>query len=226
MAFPTGEAAEYRGLYRAGLAADVVVHELSNVLNALLLQTAVLQQKSDEPLRSELKAVCDQGRTAVDLMRRLQRYGRDSRPASSAVDLNRVVRAAASGVPNACLDLSPDLPHVRGSSAELEMLTTLLLRNAAAVTPEDEAVRVRTERGAGAVRLHVEDGGPPVTPELLSHLFDLTAAGREGVEPLELAACQLLVRRLEGVIHGENRAGGVVLVVELPPHEGAPRSGG
>src|SRR5260370_41728835 len=69
------EVAEQDGLCRAGVAADVVVHELSNMLNAILLQTAVVQQKAAEPLRSELNGLRDQGRGPPGLETQVQPCG-------------------------------------------------------------------------------------------------------------------------------------------------------
>jgi signal transduction histidine kinase len=214
----TQEMAEHQALNRAGLAADVVVHEFSNMLNAILLQAAVLQQKAAEPLRSELSRVRDQGRLAADLMRQLQHYRRGCQPASYPIDLNRVARAAAiapkSG-PALVLELATDLPAVSGTFADLKLLAVLLVNSAVAVTPPGGTVRISTSRDGERVRLHVADGGPPLASDVVARLFDPYTRTREGVNPLDMAACQTLARRLQGVIHAENRADGVTLVVEM-----------
>src|SRR5262249_11839694 len=88
------EFAECERLCRIGEVADVVVHELSNALNALALRVAVLQQKAGASLHAELEAVRDQGRVAADWLRQLRHYRTKHRPTRSAVDLNRVVLRA------------------------------------------------------------------------------------------------------------------------------------
>ncbi len=211
------ELAEREALGRVGEAADVVLHEFSNLLNAILLQTAVLQQKVTDPLRSELNGIRDQGRIAVDLMRRLQMYRRECRPALYPVDLNRIVREAAlaSGSPTLYLELAAEVPFVLATLADLKLLTALLVKHAVAVTPIGSTVRVRTLPDKATVRLQVEDAGPPLAPEMLARLFDPCEPGREGANPLELAVCQTLVRHLNAVLRTESRVDGVNLFVEL-----------
>jgi signal transduction histidine kinase len=212
------EVAAQVGLCRTGLAADVVLHEFSNVLNAIMLQTAVVQQKAAEPLRSDLNSIRDQGRIAANLMRQLQLYSRQRQPAPHPVDLNRIARAAAvapPGGPAVVLDLAPTLPPVSASFAELKLLAILLVSSAVAVTPTGGVVRIRTSHDAGTVRLHVEDGGLPLGPEALTHVFDPWTSSREGVDPLDMGVCQMLARRLQAGIHAESRADGVTLVVAL-----------
>ena len=210
------ELAEREVLCRLGEVADVAVHEFSNLLNAILLQTAVLQLKVPAPVRSELDSVRAQGRIAVDLMRQLQQYRSDRRPEASAIDLNPIVRTSATQRgPAVLLDLSAGLPPVLATFVDLKLLVDLLIGGAIAVTPAGGRVRVRTTQGDTVVFLHVEDGGPPLTPEMLPHLFDPTEPGRDGVSPLELAVCKTLGRRLSAPLQTENRDDGVTFVVEL-----------
>ena len=91
----------------------------------------------------------------------------------------------------------------------------MLVNNAVTVTPTGGAVRIRTSHDANCVRLQIEDGGPPVAPEKLIRLFEPSGSNREGVNPLELAACQNLARRLRAVMRAEAHAAGVRLVVEF-----------
>ena len=213
------ELAERETLCRVGEAADVVVHELSNVLNAILLQTAVIQQKAADPLRSQLAVIRDQGRLAVDQLGQLHRYRRDSRPPPISVDLHRVIRQAVTAGPPrgpaVNLNLTPSLPTVLGTLSDLKLLATLLVKHAVAVTPLGGTVWIRTTQKGDIVEFHVQDGGPLLDPETLEKLFDPTAPNRDGAIPLELAICQTLVRRLNGSLRAEARADGVTLLVEL-----------
>ena len=208
--------AEHDGWCRAALTADVVVHELSNVLNAVLLQAAVLRQAAAEPLRSELDSMRDQGRMAAAVMHELELYRSGCWPEPYPVDLNQVARSAAQSYsPPIVLDLAADLPPVLATVSDVRMLTVLLVDNATAVTPSGEGVRVRTSRAADTVRLCVEDRGPQLAADSLRRLFDAHRAGRPGANPLAMAACQMLARRLQAAIHAENRPDGVTLVVAL-----------
>ncbi|HXG11512.1 MAG TPA: sensor histidine kinase, partial [Gemmataceae bacterium] len=128
--------------------------------------------------------------------------------------------AADSGVPAGVvvrLELAADLPPVLGGTGDLDRLCAFLVGNAAAVTPDGGEVLVRTARAADQVLLRIEDSGPDVAPGLLGQVFEVSAAGRVGANGLELAACRSIVRRLQGGIRAESRAGGgVAVIVELP----------
>jgi signal transduction histidine kinase len=131
------------------------------------------------------------------------------------------IETAGQGRPAAVplkLVLAPNLPTVLGSAADLKRLCTFLLTNAAvAAGPFGGSVTIRTESSDSSVYLRVEDEGPAVPPELLPQLFEPSTGVRAGTNSLELAACQTLVRRLQGKIRCENRAeGGVAVIVELP----------
>ena len=98
----------------------------------------------------------------------------------------------------------------------MKRLCVFLIRNAAAAAATNGGmVIVRTAREAGKVILRVEDAGPAIAPEVLPHLFEPAAAGREGTSALELAACKTLARRLQGVLRAENLdKGGAAFIVE------------
>lgn len=136
-------------------------------------------------------------------------------PPSSKIDSTGRGRSAA--VP---LDvvLAPDLPSVLGSAADLRRLCTFLLTNAAAATATvGGRVTIQTESRDDHVVLRVEDAGPAVSPESLPQFFEPAGAGRPGTNSLELAACETLVRRLQGKIRCEERGQvGLVVFVELP----------
>jgi len=114
--------------------------------------------------------------------------------------------------------LVANLPRVLGSAADLKRLCVFLLTNAAVAAGSiGGSVAIRTESSNGNVLLRVEDDGPSVPSELLPHFFEPSTVGRGGTNSLELAACETLVRRLQGKIRVESRGErGVVVIVELP----------
>jgi len=86
---------------------------------------------------------------------------------------------------------------------------------AGAAAGQGGQIAVQTTCAAGKVVLKVEDAGPPVSQEQLAHLFEPSAAGRDGTSSLELAACKTITRRFAGTIRAEaSREGGVTFVVE------------
>ena len=116
------------------------------------------------------------------------------------------------------LALAPTLPRILGSATDLRRLCIFLLTNAAAAAGQVAgSITIRTESADNNVLLRVEDMGPSLPAELLPQCFEPATAGREGTNSLELAACETIVRRLQGKIRCENRAeGGVVVTVGLP----------
>jgi signal transduction histidine kinase len=136
-------------------------------------------------------------------------------PPSSRIEITGLSRPASVPLD---LALADDLPLIMGSPADIKRLCTFLLTNAAAAAGSvGGSVLLRTDFTDSHVFLRVEDTGPSVSPDLLHQIFEPTTAGRPGTNSLELAACDTLVRRLQGRIRSENRPeGGVVVTVELP----------
>jgi signal transduction histidine kinase len=114
------------------------------------------------------------------------------------------------------LDMTTEAPRLMGVFNDLKRLCIFLLRSAAgAAAGQGGQIAVQTTCAAGKVVLKVEDAGPPVSQEQLAHLFEPSAAGRDGTSSLELAACKTITRRFAGTIRAEaSREGGVTFVVE------------
>jgi signal transduction histidine kinase len=105
------------------------------------------------------------------------------------------------------LHLTTNQLDVVGHFSELKRLCTFLVRNAiAAASGNGGSVTIRTERAPDRAMLRVEDTGPAVPPAKLAHVFEPHLVCRVGTNSLELAACQSLVRRLQGSIRAETGA--------------------
>ena len=136
-------------------------------------------------------------------------------PPSSRIEITGHSRPAS--VP-LNLALAGELPPVLGSPADLKRLCTFLLTNAATTAGSvGGSVSICTDYTDSHVVLRVEDTGPPISSDLLHQAFEPATAVRPDTNSLELAACETLVRRLQGRIRCENRQeGGVAVSVELP----------
>lgn len=225
-------------LAHLGELAGPLAHEFNNILHVLLLQLAVLEHEVAEEVRAEVTEIRRQGMQVSNLVKQFQQYRKRQQPLAPLTDLNRVVQDtvplvselsgltggewyirvdSAASVPGR-LELSPDLPAVRGFPSDLRRLCSFLLTNAAAATVwKGGAVTLRTAEAAGKIRLTVEDTGPGIEAERLPQLFEASGPGRPGVNSLELAACKSLVRRLQGTIEGADcPGGGMAIHVDLP----------
>jgi signal transduction histidine kinase len=201
------------GLAILGELTSSVTHEFNNILNNILLHMAVLEQKGLSPeLRQETAQVKQSSRQAAELVRRLQQYCQQQQPPSGPVDLNPLLLEAVEG--QARLELAADLPPVLGHAGTLKRLVGLLLAHARAVSEGE--IRIKTERCANGVAVHVEDQGPTLAAPLLAQQFHPFCVSRPGDDGIRLAVCKNLMRRLNGIIRAENRPeGGVAYVIEL-----------
>jgi signal transduction histidine kinase len=208
-----------------GEIAGPLAHEFNNVLNTIVLQSALLEPHMSAAARDDLAVIRKQANVLTELVRDFQRYRKRERQTHISTQLNLAVQKAFDKLSaidprfrNAiALDLDSALPDIRVSGFDLERLVRFLLGNAcAAAAYEVGSVKVHTCHGApGKVALHVEDSGPGMAADSLDLAFELAMLPREGTNRLELAACKSIVRRSNGTIRATNRSeGGIRVVVE------------
>jgi signal transduction histidine kinase len=215
--------------------ADLVAHEVNNLLNSVVLHAALLERslppEARPAVQSEIAVVREAVTRAGTMLQRWQQMVPKPAVALEALDLNRVLHdlpvprelTNPSGAA-VSVHLSPaaDLPPVLGNRADLGRLVPLLLASAAAVSPAGSTITVRTEADQGHVQLSVEDQGPAIEADLLDRAFEPFASVRgtplaaSDMDELRLAACKVLARRQKGVITAANRPeGGVVISVRF-----------
>ena len=209
-----------RMLADSGELAGVVAHEFNDILNTIMLHVALVERTASEEVRRDLTEIRKQSKTIAGLVRQFQRYGHAQRSADRPVDVNGLIADAVNSLADAArvtLQLEPSLLPIPGNAADFKRLVTFLLRNALAATPPVGTVTIRTRQAGERVALSVEDSGPALPLEALSHFFDLYFNGRAGTNGLELSACKRLVRRMHGDIRCENGSqGGLAVLAELP----------
>ena len=204
----------------SGELAGVVAHEFNDILNTIMLHVALVERTASEELRRDLTEIRNQSKTIAGLVRQFQRYGHLQRSEDRPIDVTGLIADTVNALADASrvtLQLEASLPPITANAADFKRLVTFLLRNALAATPPVGGISIRTKQADGRVLLSVQDSGPTLPAEALSHFFDLYFNGRAGSNGLELAACKRLVRRMHGDIRCENGAqGGLAVIVELP----------
>ena len=109
---------------------------------------------------------------------------------------------------------------LRGDESRLFSAIQNLLSNAAKYGPKGEPVVVRLQSANGRVRLEVEDGGPALSPEEASAVFEpwTRLARHQRLEGygLGLPVVREVVRQHGGEIGWEARGAGQVFWLELP----------
>lgn len=131
----------------------------------------------------------------------------------------------------ASLDLTSELPPVRGHGGQLHEVLINLFHNAIeamdAVKAERRVLKVRTgPDGANAVVVEVEDSGPGIDPKRLEHIFDAFVTTKPQGTGLGLAICRMIVERHGGQLsaRSDGRDGALfrlVLPTALVGGEGA-----
>jgi signal transduction histidine kinase len=211
--------------------AELVAHEVNNLLNNILLHVAVMDRKGLDAAGAELAVIRQAGTRAGAIINRWQQMA-PRRPAElHPVDLNRLVAGAVAdwqaqstgdNPPAIAFEPAPELPPVLANAADLERLMQVLLLRAAAVS-EGGTITVRTKAAGSEILLQVEDTGPTLDPALIDRVFEpffeARLPQRTEIDPPSvpgLAVCKRLARRQQGTIQAENRPkGGVKVVVHL-----------
>jgi signal transduction histidine kinase len=201
------EASERDWLMRVGEVVGPVTHEFNNFLNTLLLQVAVMELTAPETVRAELGAIRAQGRSMAALIRLLQQYRRQYHAELKPIDLNAVVRSAATH--HGRLRLGDGLPPTIGYLPDVQRLVGFLLVGAAALSDGD--IDIATAATSKSVTLTVTVSGG-TNPGRFASVVEGPGIVVNEPHALELAACHSLTRRLNGAL----RTGGTGVVVELP----------
>jgi two-component system, NtrC family, sensor histidine kinase HydH len=209
-----------------GQIAASIGHELRNPLAVVETSLHLLKKQiADNPKAQRHAArIGDQVAVCGTIISDLLEMARDRPAHREEVDLAFLVREAVESLPGEAasafeLALPPDLGTVwadRGQIRQLLVNLTLNALQAVRDVPEGR-VRVRAERRAHGVTLHVEDNGPGLTAEAQRRLFEALFTTKSKGIGLGLALCRRIVEKHGGTIEGANRPeGGAVFEVMLP----------
>jgi two-component system, NtrC family, sensor histidine kinase HydH len=117
------------------------------------------------------------------------------------------------------LDLEPDLPPVEMAPPALVQVLRNLTTNALQVMPRGGVLRLATrlDTDRGTVVASVDDNGPGLSAEVMSHLFEPFFTTKAEGTGLGLAIAREIALAHRGDLRAENRAGGgAVFTLTLP----------
>ena len=166
-----------------------LAHELNQPLTALMLYLQALErtnarQAAGDAVPASVADILDkamrEAERAANIIQRMRHFIERREPLRRLVDLSRLadevvdltLPANRPGV-RLVRALAPDLPRVLVDPIQIQQIIVNLVRNAMeAVGGVSHAeIRVTTRRGNDVVLLTVEDNGPGIPADALSHLF-------------------------------------------------------
>jgi len=208
-----------------------VAHELNNPLTAVIGYTQLLQRTEvDERTKETLQRVNVQAQRAAHIVRNLLTFARQQEPFKESLDMNEVIEETLNLVSyewrtqniEIVSHLSPGLPWIVADRQQLQQIFLNLFQNA------QQAMSAAHGRGMLAVRtylvnwhgtrerpaghyLHVEvqDDGPGMSADTLSHAFDPFFTTKEVGQGtgLGLSICYGIVQEQGGYIWAESELG-------------------
>jgi signal transduction histidine kinase len=231
----TSKLVRLQKLEAVGRLAGSVAHEFSNVLTAIVCNTAVAQSVADEQVRSHALSEVQHAATRGSLLTR-QLVGVSRPPATSAriADVSHGVNTVHSLLQAV---LSPDIElrveamvslRVAMAPEQLEQVLLNLLLNARDAVGRKGTIVVSVSRmeplasshsqDAGAARISVSDTGPGIPADVVERIFEpfFTTKAQSG-SGLGLAISKDLIEQAGGAIRAESIPGtGATFIVELP----------
>jgi two-component system NtrC family sensor kinase len=217
-----------------------VAHEINNplsgVLNLSMLLQRILKEDGVPPervpeVRKYLTQIINETSRVGRIVSDLLAFSRRSKPQTTRVDLNSIIRTTLSLVSHKLhlgnvkveMALQHDLQRIKCDASQIQQVVMNLVMNAAEATSPrgGGTVRVCTRQpaGSGDVVLEVQDDGEGISVEHMSKIFDpfFTTKGEGKGVGLGLAVVYGVVNSHEGDIEVDSAVGkGTTFRVTLP----------
>lgn len=212
-------------------------HELNNPLAIISARAQSLMVEELSPDRSRaLASIVAQSQRGHNMIADLMVYAKPPEPRFESLNLTEVLESVTpqfrQQVAHNDITVETSLactPTIRADRTQMELLVWSVLKNAEVAVASQGWIGVCLEhldrplpdepRGAGWLRLAIEDDGPGLDQRSREHLFDPFFSGREAGRGLGFGLCKVwrIVSQHFGRIRMESSPrGGCRLVVELP----------
>lgn len=217
-------------------------HDLRNVLQPMLMVSAILKKNASESIRGLGEMVDGSAQRGLSIVATLQGFARPPAGGSERVSMAKLVQAVrlllrGTTPDNVSLTLAPEASELelQGDVAELQQCLLQLCRNAIQAMPDGGCVSVEARREwlepaffdeEEPVRpgpylcVSVRDSGQGIDDKLRSKLFQPFFTTRKNAAGLGLFVCQRIVTRHRGLIRVRSEAGqGTCVDLYLPEAE-------
>ncbi len=218
---------------------STVAHEIASPLSSVLNQLQNLSQGLAGGLNDRQKGIVDRARSRIqgiinlssDLLDLSKIEAGVMGEADEQLDLTAIVEesvdimraGAADKAQSLSLEISPDLPKVRGVARELQEVFVNLVSNAVRYTPEDGSISVQAKQDQGWAVIQVKDTGYGIPADEQGKIFDrfyrVKDANTRNIvgTGLGLPIVKRVVESCGGVIELSSRPGkGSTFTVRLP----------
>jgi C4-dicarboxylate-specific signal transduction histidine kinase len=208
-----------------------VAHELNNPLSVVIGYATMMRDlAADDATRERAAKVQVAAERCARIVRTFLAMARQKPDAWGPVQVNQVVEGAlevagyglrTSDV-EVTLDLTPDLPPVRGDGDQLTLVVMNLVVNAQhalQTQPPPRRLEIVTRRADGQVRIEIVDNGPGIPGEIALRIFDpFFTTKPQGVGTgIGLSVCHGIVSAHQGAIAvASPPEGGMRFTVDLP----------
>jgi PAS domain S-box-containing protein len=219
-----------------GVLAGGIAHDFNNLLTGILasVSVAILQERRGQPVGDRLRAAqlaCERART---LTQQLLTFARGGEPVKTRVDLERLVRDAATfalqGSRSRCeFEVIGPLNAIEADPGQIGQVVHNLALNADQAMPAGGTLRIRMENvsleanasrrtPAGAyVAVHFRDTGVGIPAEHRAKIFDPFFTTKPGGSGLGLATVYSILQRHEGQVDVVSRPNnGTTFTIYLP----------
>ncbi len=205
-----------------------IAHELARPITGMRAAVETLRDgaDADPAIRDTLLAGVEEELARLErltgTLQSLHRRALQSMQLTLAdVSIERAIRATAAyfepvAAQNGiafCVDIPPDLPHVRADEDRLIQVLTNLLDNAFKFTPSGGSVRVSASQGPYRISVTVADTGVGISPDEMANIFQQFYRGEDS-RPLEkrgmglgLAISREIIKAHGGEIWAESGPG-------------------
>jgi two-component system NtrC family sensor kinase len=214
-----------------------LIHELSNSLTILFLQTQLLSKKAPPPppYEENLAVIRDQTRRMIQMVDNLRATADPNQIVLESTDVNGLIEKTldlqahqieAESI-RVTTDLDPDLPDTGADPYQIQQVLVNLINNARqAMASSHQAgtltIATRTIPGEGdaapTIQVRVTDDGPGIPQQVMPYIFQPFFTTKQGQGMgLGLSICEQIVEKHEGRLWAENNeTGGATFVLEMP----------
>lgn len=222
-----------------GQLAAEVAHDLNNPLSIVLMNIERVADKMAKPdaglaeleaCKKSIGRVTDASKRCKTIVADLLTFSRKEKFEFKSQPINRVVddvlsltkhRILLEGI-NLTTNYDPSEPNVWGDSDRLKQVFLNMVLNAINATPKDGIITVGTELlpEEQMVKVEFSNTGPPISEEVMKHLFKPFFTTREDGTGLGLAISQSIMKEHAGSIDVHSEEGkGATFVVKVPVGE-------